>query len=345
MKFNGTTWRTVGNAGFSEIGADLFFMAISPAGKPFVIYADNQHDYKLQVMMFNGIEWETVSTLGLPEGDGGNPTIAIDRNDSLYLSYSSVMNNDKANVYKFNGSKWKVVGNANFSNYVAEGLKIAFDPNDTPYVVYEDYTSNEVATVKRFNGVQWETLGKLDQKQPGSIGGEPYFPNIAFDRYDTAYVAYRGAVKKFNGVQWETVGNPDFNAGQDSHPIICIDGKGTIYLVYHDGSLSALKIEGENVNSITTEFPIVQPTVKALLNPFTDKLIIGYTSPINTIAKLEIFDANASKLAELFDSHISGGMLYQAEYLPQGTNSQLLFYRLTMGGQSYVGKLIYQGKR
>ncbi len=85
--------------------------------------------------------------------------------------------------------------------------------------------------------------------------------------------------------------------------------------------------------------------IRAYPNPFTEKLNVDFSSPVDTYARLEIFSITGSKLETLFDNPIEGGQLYHTEYLPQIMSSQILFYRLTLGDHSYVGKLIFQEKR
>ncbi|HOI48938.1 MAG TPA: HYR domain-containing protein, partial [Prolixibacteraceae bacterium] len=85
-----------------------------------------------------------------------------------------------------------------------------------------------------------------------------------------------------------------------------------------------------------------EPGLKVWPNPFSERLYFEFSHATATQARLELFDATGAKLATLFDQRIEGGQVYRAEYLPQAITSRMVFYRLTMGGQSQVGKLIYQ---
>jgi hypothetical protein len=95
---------------------------------------------------------------------------------------------------------------------------------------------------------------------------------------------------------------------------------------------------------------IVDPTItesrfETYPNPFTEKVNFNFTSPSNTRARLEIYSITGAKLATLFDADIQAGRRYEAEYVPNLVSSQMVIYRLTMNGETRVGKLVYQERR
>jgi hypothetical protein len=95
---------------------------------------------------------------------------------------------------------------------------------------------------------------------------------------------------------------------------------------------------------------IVDPTItesrfETWPNPFTEKVNFNFTSPSDTRARLEIYSITGAKLATLFDADIQAGRRYEAEYVPNLVSSQMVIYRLTMNGETRVGKLVYQERR
>jgi|GEM_PF-4682218 len=63
MKFTGTTWETVGEAGFSAGNVRYTSLALSSNGEPHVAYSDGSQG-KATVMRYTGTNWEVVGEAG-----------------------------------------------------------------------------------------------------------------------------------------------------------------------------------------------------------------------------------------------------------------------------------------
>ena len=98
---------------------------------------------------------------------------------------------------------------------------------------------------------------------------------------------------------------------------------------------------------IPVEVPVVvvEPTIKAYPNPFTERLNIEFSSAKDAQAKLEIYGVTGAKLATLWDAPVSGGVLNKVEFVPNLVSSQMVFYHLTMDGKTQVGKVVFQERR
>ena len=151
MKFDGNSWVTVGNAGFST--ANYTAIAIDSNNTPYVVYQDMGHSDKATVMKFNGSSWVTVGNAGFSAGLASYTSIVLDSNDTPYVVYEDNGNSHKATVMKFDGNSWVTVGNVGFSAGQASFTSIVLDSNDTPYVVYEDRENSYKATAKKFTTV------------------------------------------------------------------------------------------------------------------------------------------------------------------------------------------------
>ncbi|HEY3372796.1 MAG TPA: MBG domain-containing protein, partial [Prolixibacteraceae bacterium] len=88
-----------------------------------------------------------------------------------------------------------------------------------------------------------------------------------------------------------------------------------------------------------------KPLLKVYPNPFTDKLNIEFASATDTQATLEIYSITGAKLETLYNGPVNAGQLYSFEYLPRLVSSQMVFYHLTMNGETQVGKMIYNEKQ
>ena len=68
MKFDGTNWVNVGNAGFSAGEAGWSSLAFSSSGQPYVAYTDYGNSDKATVMTFDGTNWVNVGNAGFLGG-------------------------------------------------------------------------------------------------------------------------------------------------------------------------------------------------------------------------------------------------------------------------------------
>jgi hypothetical protein len=109
-------------------------------------------------------------------------------------------------------------------------------------------------------------------------------------------------------------------------------------------------IKVETGTQMTKGASIIDPTlteakVNVFPNPFTEKLFFEFTSPTATNARLEIFSITGAKIATLFDAPIEAGRKNKAEYVPTLVSSQMVIYRLTMNGETRIGKMVYQERQ
>ena len=236
MKFDGTSWVTVGSRGFSAGDAYHISLAIYNR-KPYVAYIDYYETKKATVMKFDGSQWVTVGSAGFSAGEVTYTSLAIDNNGMPYVAYRDYGNSLKATVMKFNGTNWENVGTPGFSAGGAYYTSLAIY-SGTPYVAYRDGGNSGRATVMKFNGTNWENVGT-----PGfSAGSNVYSTSLAIDNNGTPYVAYQDSgnsynvmVMKFNGTEWVNVGSSGFSSSFGFFlTSLAIDDSGTPYVAYQD---------------------------------------------------------------------------------------------------------------
>ncbi len=244
MKYNGSSWVTVGGAGFSAGSITMLStrsIAIDGSGTPYVVYSDNATSVPgmATVMKYNGSSWVNVGSAGFSAGTVGGstygaPTIAIDGAGTPYVAYNDGSLGNKATVMKYNGTSWVNVGSAGFTPDIAYSTSIAIDGSGTPYLAFEDYATGGKATVMKYDGSAWVTVGS-----PGFSTGVALFLSLALDGSGTPYLAYQDnpdsektTVMKYNGTSWAPVGSTGFSAGQIVYTSLAIDGSGTPYVSY-----------------------------------------------------------------------------------------------------------------
>ncbi|MGE5395255.1 MAG: hypothetical protein ACM3P1_10955, partial [Candidatus Saccharibacteria bacterium] len=116
-------------------------------------------------------------------------------------------------------------------------------------------------------------------------------------------------------------------------------GGGSIVIHSNDSKTKLAQISPNATSSV------FEPTLKAYPNPFTDRLNIEFSYATDTKGKLEIYSVTGAKLQTLFDGPVSGGKLYNFEYVPRLVSSQVVFYHLTLDGKTQVGKVLFNERR
>ena len=91
----------------------------------------------------------------------------------------------------------------------------------------------------------------------------------------------------------------------------------------------------------------VQSTIKNVYfevypNPFNDKLYFGFVSDRNANAVLEIFNTTGQSITRLLNRRIEEGTMNRVEYAPTNIISGVYIYKLTIDGNTSVGRVIYR---
>jgi hypothetical protein len=136
MKYNGTSWVSVGSSGMSPGAANYPCITLTPTGMPIVLFSDNTNNCKATCMEYNGISWSALGILGLSTGHSLYNAITSDGTPNPYIAFSDSVYDGKINVMKYNGSSWTNTGSADFSAGQTLGTSIITDANSKPFVAY-----------------------------------------------------------------------------------------------------------------------------------------------------------------------------------------------------------------
>ncbi|WP_182299785.1 InlB B-repeat-containing protein [Cohnella cholangitidis] len=245
-KYNGSSWVTVGNSGFSSGAANNIQIYVDN-GTPYVLYSDEGQSGRIFVMKFDGTNWGPV---------GGGPLTSVNSayfhelsiyvyNGVPYVAFPDPANQLKGTMKRFNGSGWETLGGffttttvSSLSLYVYEG---------TPYLGYQRGFGGNKANVIKFNGSGWETVGNADLS-----GGASDYLSLYVDA-GTPYLAYQDSdngkritVRKLDGGTWQPIGIAGFSAGTSTHTSLFVYG-GTPYVAYknyNDNGIMVMKYAG-----------------------------------------------------------------------------------------------------
>ena len=253
MKYNGSSWETVGSAGFSA-GQAAYISLYVYDGTPYVAYMDSENLGKATVMKYNGSSWESVGNVAFSANPAYYTSLYVD-DGTPYVAYRDTDSSKKATVMKYNGSAWVNVGSASFSAGQADYTSL-YVYNHTPYVAYADYSNGKRVTVMKLNGSTsiWESVGA-----PGFSAGQAEYTSLYVDN-GTPYVAYKdydndmkATVKKYNGSSWETVGGAGFSDSYANNTSLFVYD-GTPYVAYADANISNRATVMALINSYTVTF-------------------------------------------------------------------------------------------
>jgi hypothetical protein len=82
--------------------------------------------------------------------------------------------------------------------------------------------------------------------------------------------------------------------------------------------------------------------LKVYPNPFSDKLNFEFVSGVNARAVLEIYNITGQSVTRLLDRNVEEGVMNRVEYSPANINSGVYIYKLTIDGNTSVGRVIYK---
>ncbi len=151
-RYNGSSWETVGGAGFSNGAASDLTVAIDSNNNPVVAFRDSSSASKVSAMGFDGANWNLIGNAGFSPGAIQIPSIDLDSYNRPYVAYYT--GSSSAQVAYFTGSSWQHLADV---DSVEQRMKVIVDNDDFPIVSYRG--ASNLGYSKKWNGNQWLTMG------------------------------------------------------------------------------------------------------------------------------------------------------------------------------------------
>ncbi len=101
MKYNGTSWELVGEAGLSEGISTEMSIAFDSNDIPYIAFQDIGMDNKLRVIRFNNTAWESVGPVTITTLNANFPSLVFDNNDVPYVAFVDKTVNNAVSVIKY----------------------------------------------------------------------------------------------------------------------------------------------------------------------------------------------------------------------------------------------------
>jgi len=85
----------------------------------------------------------------------------------------------------------------------------------------------------------------------------------------------------------------------------------------------------------------IKPTLRVYPNPFSEKLRFEFISPLNTNARIDIYDITGRLVTTLFDKPVEAGVEYTVDFRPDVIVSGMYLYRVILGDQVLTDKVLF----
>ena len=251
-KFNGTSWQTVGTAGFTPGSIADSSLAIGSDGIPYFAFRDNSCGNKISVMALNGSSWNYVGSSGFSDNPGYYPSIAVNGTTPI-LAYEDTGHQLLMVRYFDSGSgTWKHFGPDMYGKSMGDVRFISLKLyNNTMYYAWVDVYYSSKFNCAYFNGSFCASVGDTLSASPANID----CTSLAISASGIIYIAFVDSsgkvwIKAYNGSSWYSMPTHSyFESTGSSWVDIAVDGE-TPYVVFSDGlkssCLTVMKYNGSS---------------------------------------------------------------------------------------------------
>ncbi len=275
MKYNGSGWVLVGNAGFSAGRAVNVTIRMNGTA-PYVAYSDAALGSKAAVMTFDGSSWRYAGSAGITPGAAGDINLAVDGSGNIYLGYTDwkTPNSCSPRVQKYDSTSWTDFYNTYILVSGVQYTSMAIDGIGTPYIAFFiENVSEEIGAISNDDD-EWHVWAQIGGNNWGnnclspaysgftaaglslavdSPSGTPYIAYVDEAFYNGSFYQSTNSlvVINYNYAQhaWQAVGNFDFTPGTASGVSLVVTN-GTPYVAFIDGNsggrISVMRYDGSS---------------------------------------------------------------------------------------------------
>ncbi|TXD49087.1 T9SS type A sorting domain-containing protein [Polaribacter sp. IC073] len=254
VKFDVTTWVSVGSPNILGSNVRSLSLAIDNLGIPYVAFVDDTNSLKTTVIKFVDASWSLVGAEGFTIGKTASLSLAIDSNNLPYVAYQMTGTDysRRAYVSLFNGTSWEFVKTGNidyasleeYTNY----LSLVIDSNDKLFLALsEGGGQGGENVVLTHDGTAWSYYG--------SNFGDPVTAlDLVMGNDNVLYEVYRDVDSNYNNrtnVVYNDPANPGWNFINPTLPNavndfaygqqIAVDSNGTLFIAYQDSEFNKAK--------------------------------------------------------------------------------------------------------
>src|SRR3989338_8749339 len=250
MKYNGSSWVTVGNPVFSSGNAWFVSLGLDSSNIPYVAFVDGANNNKATVMKYNKM-WSETGTTGGMNSTGGGTSIVNDLTSDhsrKFVAFSDDTVGNAATVLEYDeiNDTWSPLPARGITPGRADGIDLEMKATSKYMALYMafvdsanvDMWGNPKASVMEWDLSSWKPVGSLGFSL---IGVEEI--DMAIDMNNNPYVvikdmatSYFATVMKYNGSNWVTVGRPGFSGAEVYYVSIAFDNLNMPWVTYVEQS-------------------------------------------------------------------------------------------------------------
>ena len=298
----------------------------------------------------------------------GIPNLVSDGNGGALISWTYNTSGTSYGIYaqwiKSDGSlSWSTKGVSIYSvNRPLSTPKLASDYSGGAIIVWTEYRSSSGYTdvyaqrILADSTLNWSAVGV----RLCTYSGDQLYPNIISDGSGGAIVTWNDYRSNRNvyAQKIDSSGIPLWNdytaaaictaTGVQYVPVLTSDNNGGAIITWYDARSSNSDIYAQRVNSNGSLTSVVSglevvPNEFALAqnypNPFNPSTKISWQSPVSSHQTLIIYDFLGNEVAVLVDEFRPAGN-YDVEFNSQSLSSGIYFYKLRIGKNELVKKMI-----
>jgi hypothetical protein len=214
MRYTGTTWELVGQAGFSNGSSVYWEIKFDHNNIP---YLSTRGLSGAEIWRFNGSSWVLIGSLG--DVTEFSVPMAISDTNIVYTAIVRDNPNNPVIVQKYDTAGWSNVGDTVFAQIPTgfrANVSLAVDKSGLPYVVGIDENNGYKCSVKKFNGTTWEYVGTPGFSNGTAGVSTAYQTQITIDNAGIPYVAFSNSTQaeiwRFNNSSWEQINSQNANS-------------------------------------------------------------------------------------------------------------------------------------